>query len=73
MRDLYYPFEMYFDDDTFVTKEIPSGLNDPSVMDADIILVLDGGQIVARGTHTELLSSSSVYREVYESQQQGAN
>lgn len=44
-----------------------------SVMDADIILVLDGGQIVARGTHTELLSSSSVYREVYESQQQGAN
>ena len=36
LRDLYYPFEMYFDDDTFVTKEIPSGLNDPSVMDADV-------------------------------------
>lgn len=36
LRDLYYPFEMYFDDDTFVCKEIPSGMNDPSVLDSDI-------------------------------------
>lgn len=36
LRDLYYPFEMYFDDDVFVTKEIPSGFNDPSVLDAQV-------------------------------------
>lgn len=35
LRDLYYPFEMYFDDDTFVCKEIPSGYEDPVVLDAD--------------------------------------
>lgn len=35
LRDLYYPFEMYFDDDTFVCKEIPSGINDPVVLDED--------------------------------------
>lgn len=36
LRDLYYPFEMYFDDDVFVTKEIPSGMNDPSVLDPQV-------------------------------------
>ena len=35
LRDLYYPFEMYFDDDTFVCKEIPSGINDPVVLNED--------------------------------------
>lgn len=33
LRDLYFPFEMYFDDDTFVCKEIPSGYDDPVVLD----------------------------------------
>lgn len=33
LRDLYYPFEMYFDDDTFVCKQIPSGYGDPVVLD----------------------------------------
>ena len=33
---------------------------------ADEIIVLDNGQIAARGTHEDLLASSSVYREVYE-------
>jgi ABC-type multidrug transport system fused ATPase/permease subunit len=33
---------------------------------ADEIVVLDGGRIVARGTHDELLETSSVYREIYE-------
>lgn len=39
-----------------------------TVLHADQILVLDKGQIVARGTHRELLRSSRVYREIYDSQ-----
>jgi ATP-binding cassette subfamily B protein len=33
---------------------------------ADEIVVLDEGRIVARGTHEELLETSSVYRDIYE-------
>lgn len=39
-----------------------------SVLNANQILILDQGQIVARGTHAELLESSQIYREIYESQ-----
>jgi ATP-binding cassette subfamily B protein len=39
-----------------------------SVLDADKILVLDGGRIVAEGTHDELILSNEVYRDIYESQ-----
>ena len=39
-----------------------------SVMDADMILVLDGGSVVAAGTHGQLLEKSEIYREVYEQQ-----
>ena len=39
-----------------------------SVMDADIIIVLDGGEIVAKGKHDELLISCDIYREVYNQQ-----
>ena len=42
-----------------------------SVQEADMIVVLDGGQIVATGTHEELLKTSEIYREVYESQAKG--
>ena len=42
-----------------------------SVQDADLILVMDNGRIVDSGTHEELLSSSPIYREVYESQTNG--
>ena len=42
-----------------------------SVQDADMILVLDDGKIVDCGAHDELLKSSPIYREVYESQTKG--
>jgi ATP-binding cassette subfamily B protein/subfamily B ATP-binding cassette protein MsbA len=38
-----------------------------SVADADQVLVLEGGRIVDRGTHAELLARSGRYRELYES------
>ncbi len=44
-----------------------------SVQDADLILVLDGGRISAAGTHEELMKTSPIYREVYESQTNGGN
>lgn len=40
-----------------------------SIQDADQILVIDKGRIVARGTHAELLKSSGVYQEIVESQE----
>ena len=43
-----------------------------SVMDADKIIVLDEGRVDAIGTHEELIKSNRIYREVYESQQKGA-
>jgi len=39
-----------------------------TVLNADRILVLDEGRIVADGTHRTLLETSPVYREIYESQ-----
>ena len=44
-----------------------------SVQDADLILVLDGGKLVAQGTHETLLATSPIYREVYESQTKGGD
>lgn len=42
-----------------------------SVQEADMIIVMDNGRISAVGKHEELLSSSSIYREVYEQQTRG--
>lgn len=42
-----------------------------SVENADKILMMDGGRIVACGTHEELMKSSEIYREIYESQTKG--
>ena len=39
-----------------------------SILDADQILVLDHGEIVGRGTHTQLLASSETYAEIVNSQ-----
>ena len=43
-----------------------------SVKDADMIVVLDEGSISGIGKHDELLKSNHIYREVFESQQQGS-
>ena len=39
-----------------------------TVINADLILVLDKGEIVARGKHEELLEESEIYAEIYSSQ-----
>ncbi|HSH01230.1 MAG TPA: ABC transporter ATP-binding protein [Anaerolineae bacterium] len=39
-----------------------------TVRRADLILLLEGGRIVARGTHDELLATSELYRKVYDLQ-----
>ena len=44
-----------------------------SVQDADLILVMDNGKIVDKGTHQELLKTSEIYREVYEQQTNGGD
>ena len=42
-----------------------------SVQDADMIIILDNGQISDVGNHNELMQRSSIYQEVYYSQQKG--
>ena len=42
-----------------------------SVQESDLILVMDGGHIVSTGKHEDLLQTSQIYREVYESQTKG--
>lgn len=44
-----------------------------SIKDSDKIIVLEDGIITAVGTHDELLKTSNVYREVYESQTEGSD
>ena len=42
-----------------------------SVMDCDMIVIMDGGKIADKGTHTELMVRSEIYREIYEEQTRG--
>ena len=44
-----------------------------SVMDADLIIVLDDGRISGMGTHDQLMANNQIYREVYQSQQEGVS
>ncbi|MCQ2465384.1 MAG: ABC transporter ATP-binding protein/permease [Oscillospiraceae bacterium] len=44
-----------------------------SVQDCDFIIVMDNGRIESYGTHDQLLGSSVIYREVYESQVKGGS
>ncbi len=39
-----------------------------TIMDADTIVVLDGGKVVGQGTHRELLETCDVYRQIAQSQ-----
>jgi ABC-type multidrug transport system fused ATPase/permease subunit len=39
-----------------------------TVISADRIVVIDGGRIVAQGTHEELMTSCEVYQRLYETQ-----
>ena len=42
-----------------------------SVQDADMIIIMDNGRIIASGTHDELMNSAPIYREIYEEQTSG--
>ena len=44
-----------------------------SIMNSDRILVLENGSIVADGSHEELLKTSKVYADIYDSQTKNAN
>ena len=43
-----------------------------SIMGSDLILVMDEGEIVAAGTHEQLMESCAVYKEISDSQLGGA-
>lgn len=53
---------------TFIVSQRTS-----SILHADLILVMDDGEIVAQGTHETLLRSCEIYREIYESQVAGGS
>ncbi|NUT70840.1 ABC transporter ATP-binding protein [Pseudarthrobacter sp. C4D7] len=67
-----------YDTDTRLRQALGQALADSTVVmvaerisaveDADLILVLDGGRLVAQGTHRELLETSATYREIADSQ-----
>ena len=44
-----------------------------SVQDADLILMMEGGRIVASGNHEQLLRSCEMYREIYDQQTRGGD
>lgn len=42
-----------------------------TVIEADCIFILDNGHLAASGTHNELMKTSGIYREIYDSQMKG--
>ena len=52
---------------------IDAPLTEENLPQADLILVMDGGRVVAQGTHEELMKTSDIYREVYTAQQEGVS
>ena len=61
-----------FREDLSGTTKIIIAQRVSSISDADQIIVLDDGHVAAHGTHEELMESCDIYREVYQSQQEGA-
>jgi ATP-binding cassette subfamily B multidrug efflux pump len=55
--------QLHADCTTFVVAQRIS-----TVLNADKIVVLEWGQVAAEGTHAELMASSPIYREIYDSQ-----
>jgi ATP-binding cassette subfamily B protein len=55
--------QLHADCTTFIVAQRIS-----TVLNADKIVVLERGQVAAEGTHAELMASSPIYREIYESQ-----
>lgn len=39
-----------------------------TIIDADIIFVVDNGKVVSSGTHNELLKTSDIYKNLYETE-----
>jgi ATP-binding cassette subfamily B multidrug efflux pump len=44
-----------------------------TVLKADKIIVMDHGRVVAQGTHKQLMETSPIYREIYDSQLRAGN
>jgi ABC-type multidrug transport system fused ATPase/permease subunit len=42
-----------------------------TIQNADIIIVLDKGRVIAQGTHGELVDDNQLYRRMYETQKVG--
>lgn len=42
-----------------------------SIQDADLIIIMEGGRILESGTHEQLLESSKIYQDLYNTQQKG--
>ena len=42
-----------------------------SIQDADMIIIMDGGRILESGTHEQLLKTSRIYQDLYNTQQKG--
>lgn len=62
-----------FRDDLKNTTKLIIAQRVASIADADLILVMDNGRVVAQGSHQDLMDTCEIYRDVYQSQQEGVD